>query len=417
MAFKKHGRKYDVVVFGATGYTGQFAAEHIATHLPSNLRWAVAGRSESKLQKVVADCEKLNPDRVQPEVEICNLNDRDLQELAKKTFVLISAVGPYGKYGEHAFKACAENGTHYFDVTGEVPFVAKMISKYGKAAQASGALMFPEVGLESAPPDLMTWAMAKIIRDKLSAKTGEVTVSIHTLDAAPSGGTLATVLTLLDNFSVQEVQASFRPYALSPIPNPTRAPSRDTILTKIFGARHVPELGTVTTSLAGTTDAAIVQRSWGLHTSLNEQESYGPNFSFKEYFRVRNLLHGVFVHIALFLGIIILGTPLRRVAHRFVYQPGQGPAKADGKKDRVEYRATAIPDVTPKSDKIAFSRLWFDGSMYDLSGMMMAQGALSLLEDNLELPGGVYTASCLGQKFVDRVGDAGLKMEVKLMTP
>ncbi|KAM0502158.1 hypothetical protein ACHAP9_003582 [Verticillium nonalfalfae] len=309
----------------AGSYTGQFAAEHIATHLPSNLRWAVAGRSESKLQKVVADCEKLNPDRVQPEVEICNLNDRDLQELAKKTFVLISAVGPYGKYGEHAFKACAENGTHYFDVTGEVPFVAKMISKYGKAAQASGALMFPEVGLESAPPDLMTWAMAKIIRDKLSAKTGEVTVSIHTLEA----------------------------------------PSRDTILTKIFGARHVPELGTVTTSLAGTTDAAIVQRSWGLHTSLNEQESYGPNFSFKEYFRVRNLLHGVFVHIALFLGIIILGTPLRRVAHRFVYQPGQGPAKADGKKDRVEYRATAIPDVTPKSDKIAFSRLWFDGSMYD----------------------------------------------------
>ncbi|KAG7146567.1 putative trans-acting enoyl reductase like protein, partial [Verticillium longisporum] len=270
MAFKKHGRKYDVVVFGATGYTGQFAAEHIATHLPSNLRWAVAGRSESKLQTVVADCEKLNPDR---------------------------------------------NGTHYFDVTGEVPFVAKMISEYGKAAQASGALMFPEVGLESAPPDLMTWAMAKLIREKLSAKTGEVTVAIHTLDAAPSGGTLATVLTLLDNFSMQEVKASFRPYALSPIPNPTRAPSRDTILTKIFGARHVPELGTVTTSLAGTTDAAIVQRSWGLHTSLNEQESYGPNFSFKEYFRVRNLLHGVFVHIALFLGIIILGTPLRHVAH------------------------------------------------------------------------------------------------------
>ncbi|KAM0276769.1 hypothetical protein ACHAQH_006418 [Verticillium albo-atrum] len=404
MAFKKHNRQYDVVVFGATGYTGQFAAEHITTHLPSNLKWAVAGRSESKLRALAAECQKLNPDRVQPEIEICNLNEQDLHQLAKKAFILLSTVGPYGKYGEHAFKACAENGTHYFDVTGEVPFVAKMISKYGKAAQASGALMFPEVGLESAPPDLMTWAMAKIIREKLSAKTGEVTVSIHTLDAAPSGGTLATVLTLLDNFSMQEVQASFKPYAISPIPNPTKVPSRDTILTKLFGARHVPELGTVTTSLAGTTDTAIVQRSWGLHTSLNEEESYGPNFSFKEYFRVRNLLHGAFVHVALFLGMIILGTPLRRVAHRFVYQPGQGPAKADGKKDRVEYRGTAIPDVTPKSNQIAFSRLWFDGSMYYLSGMMLAQGALALLEDDVDLQGGIYTASCLGQKFINRVG-------------
>lgn len=101
--------------------------------------------------------------------------------MAKKTFVLITTVGPYGRYGEHAFKACAESGTHYLDVTGEVPFVAKMIAKYEHVAKATGAMMFPQIGIESAPPDLMTWSMAKVNREKLSARTGAVNVSIHQL--------------------------------------------------------------------------------------------------------------------------------------------------------------------------------------------------------------------------------------------
>lgn len=90
-------------------------------------------------------------------------------------------MGPYCKYGEYAFRACAENGTHYFDATGEVPWVAKMIAKYEAAAKANGAMMFPQIGIESAVPDLITWSLVKIIREKLSAKTGDVTLSIHKL--------------------------------------------------------------------------------------------------------------------------------------------------------------------------------------------------------------------------------------------
>jgi len=141
----------------------------------------VAGRSQSKLEDVVAECAKLNADRAQPGIEICSLTDADLAALAKKTFILITTVGPYGKLGEHAFKACAENGTHYLDVTGEVPFVAKMLKKYQAAAQASGALMFPQIGIESAPADLVTWSLASFIRTEFSSPTADVTVSIHNL--------------------------------------------------------------------------------------------------------------------------------------------------------------------------------------------------------------------------------------------
>jgi short subunit dehydrogenase-like uncharacterized protein len=137
------------------------------------------------LEDVVAECKKLNPDREQPGIEICSLTDEDLASLAKKTFILLTTVGPYGKLGEHAFKACAENGTHYGDVTGEVPFVAKMLKKYEATAQKTGALMFPQIGIESAPPDLVTWSIASLIRSEFSSPTKNVTVSIHTLRYAP----------------------------------------------------------------------------------------------------------------------------------------------------------------------------------------------------------------------------------------
>jgi short subunit dehydrogenase-like uncharacterized protein len=99
--------------------------------------------------------------------------------LAKKTKVFISTVGPYCIYGEPAFKACAENGTHYLDVTGEVLYVKNMIEKYEKTAQATGAIMVPQIGIDSAPADLVTWTLVNMIRDRFSAPTAEAIVSVH----------------------------------------------------------------------------------------------------------------------------------------------------------------------------------------------------------------------------------------------
>ena len=107
------------------------------------------------------------------------MNDTDLAALAKKTKLLISTIGPYAVYGEPAFKACAENGTHYLDVTGEVAYVADMIKKYEQAAKASGAIMIPQIGIDSAPADLVTWSLVSMIRERFSAPTAEVVVSVH----------------------------------------------------------------------------------------------------------------------------------------------------------------------------------------------------------------------------------------------
>lgn len=112
---------------------------------------------------------------------MCNLNDKDLTALAKKTVVLLNTVGPYALHGEPVYKACAHNGTHYLDVTAEFPFTADMIKKYETAAKASGSIMISQIGLESAPADLLAWSVVGMIRDRFSAPTSEVVVSVHDL--------------------------------------------------------------------------------------------------------------------------------------------------------------------------------------------------------------------------------------------
>jgi short subunit dehydrogenase-like uncharacterized protein len=178
-----------------TGYTGCLTTEHIMKSFPADLKWAVAGRSTDKLHQIVSECHAKHPNGVQPgmnfyltlnsaltvdkEIEVCSVNDTELGTLARKTFCLITTLGPYARYGEHAFKACAEAGTHYLDCIGEVPFTLAMIKKYEAVAKATGAWMFPQSGLESAPSDLLTWALVSTIRSKLSSRTSDVVMDLH----------------------------------------------------------------------------------------------------------------------------------------------------------------------------------------------------------------------------------------------
>ncbi|KAF7554257.1 hypothetical protein G7046_g6863 [Stylonectria norvegica] len=416
---KEHTRQYDVIVFGATGYTGKWTAEYIATNLPTDLKWAVAGRSESKLQAVVDECKLLNPDRILPGIEIASLDDEQLSVLAKKTCVLISTVGPYSLYGEHAFKACAETGTHYVDVTGETPWVHKMIMKYEKTAKASGAIMFPQSGIESAPADLCTWALAQAIRTELGVPTKDVTISLHTIASTPSGGTLSTVLSLFDVFSLKELVASNSPYAQSPIPHAEPTRPKVSLLQKVFGVRTIPNLGLLTTSAMGSTDIPVVERTWGLlsETPSRKDQFYGPNFVWAEYSKARNWLHGAIIHIVLFVSGLLLAfvPPFRTVVKRYIYQPGEGAKKEDTTKEELEFRGVATPDSEKFAGKQAYVRAWHHGGMYYLTGVFLAEIAATILQDDLKLDGGIYTPALLGQGLIDRIGKAGFNMEVKII--
>ncbi|KAF5535919.1 hypothetical protein FPHYL_13078 [Fusarium phyllophilum] len=386
---KDHGRQYDIVVLGATGYTGKLTSEYISLHLATDLKWAVAGRNNGKLKAVVEECQKLNPDRLPPAIEVVTLNDADLSVLAKKTCIIVTTIGPYSLYGEHAYKACAEAGTHYVDVTGEAAWVHKMIKKYEATAKQTGAILIPQAGI----------------------------------DSAPSGGTLATALSIWDVFSLQEIKEASSPYAQSPVTHKDPTRPKSSILQMIFGVRTVPNLGLQTTSVTNSTDVAVVERTWGLLSSTpsRKDEFYGPNFVWAEHMKARNWLHGIFIHWLLIVGGVLLVSvaPLRNFLKKRVYQPGEGAKREDTAKDEIEYRGIAYPDSEKAAGKAALCRMWYHGGMYffvpTVTGMLLAEIAATILEDDIELDGGSYTPACLGQGLVDRLDKSGFRTDAKII--
>lgn len=317
-------RKYECIVFGATGYTGNYTAEHITTHLPTDFKWAVAGRSEAKLKRLVDGLKLLNADRIQPEIEVAQLEKDDLVNLAKKTKVLITTVGPYQRYGSVVVEACVETGTHYLDCTGEVPWVYDMIQKYDETAKQTGAIMIPQDGIESAPTDLMCWMLVSHIRETLGVGTREIVHTIHDLKSAPSGGTLATVINMFESYGASELAKKSKPWVLCPVSPPQQSASKP-FLETITGVRTVNGLGTLTDSLQGPADIPIVHRSWGLYDA---GRLYGQNFHVSAYMRARNALTGFGFHLVMasvFMALIL--PPVRWLLKQFIYQPGEGPSK------------------------------------------------------------------------------------------
>lgn len=318
-------RQYEAVVFGATGYTGRLTAEYITASLPTDFKWAIAGRSAGKLEALASDLQALNPNRNQPNIEVTRLEKADLLRLARTTKVLITTVGPYHKYGTAVVEACVESGTHYLDVTGEVPWVHEIINKYHEKAQQTGAIVIPQNGIESAPTDLMCWALVSHIRRTLSVGTGEIIYSIHDLNATASGGTLSTILTLLDSYSLSDLSKSFSRWSQSTVRPPQQSYSKS-IYERLTGLRTEPELGgLLADSIQGPTDIPLVHRSWSLY---EEGRFYGPNFYLNPYMRAKNILHGLAIRIGLTFGFLMLVVPfVRSLLQRFVTQPGDGPNK------------------------------------------------------------------------------------------
>ena len=407
-------RHYELVLLGASGYTGKLCAEYIAKNLPTDLKWAVAGRSSSKLSSLTRQLKDHNQDRTQPTIEVATLSAEDLDNLTKSTTLLINTIGPYHLYSSPVVEACAKNGTHYLDVTGESPWVLEMIERYHATAEKTRAIIIPEIGLESAPSDMLTWSLATFFREKFFLGTKEIIGSLHHINGRPSGGTMATVLTIQDTYGLKGIAKATQPWAMSSIPRP-KTVERTSFLTKLFGVRTFPGLGVVTTSIAGATNRAIVQRSWSL---LDRGKYYGSRFQYSEYVTVRNALVGAMVHFALILGAVALSVrPLRNLVQKLVYMPGEGDSRENTRKEALEWRALAIADENSSSPKRAFGKFRWEGGHYYLTGLLLAEAAMVILRDRKvedEYAGGVLTPATLGQPFVDRMRNAGIILEVGL---
>ncbi|KAL9112620.1 MAG: hypothetical protein Q9227_003191 [Pyrenula ochraceoflavens] len=399
--------RYDFVVLGATGYTGKLCAEYITTALPTDITWAIAGRSRGKLEELAKDLKKLNPDRRQPSTESVQFTPEDLRELVTKCTIVINCVGPYHKYSSPVVEACAATGTHYLDVTGETPWVREMIEKYHKTAVQNKAVIIPQIGLESAPSDLVAYMVVTKIREIYSTPTYSMICAARLKSSGPSGGTLDTVLSIWDKYPLKYLTESRTPYILSPKPPSFTPPSPRSFLARLFGPFKVSQLGLLTTAITARPNQAIVHRSAGLMHDL-----YGPRFSYSEYMRVSGRLSGIAIHWALLLfAASLVFRPVRWLMRKFVYSPGSGPTRESTEGNELEYRAVGNADG--KSGQV-LGRFKYRGGIYYMTGALLAEAAMVMLKEKellKKLDGGLLTPARLGEPFIQRLRSAGFEIE------
>ena len=165
--------------------------------------------------------------------------------------------------------------------------------------------MIPQIGIESAPADLATWSLVSFVRQKLSVGVREVVFTIQNAHMSASGGTLLTVLSAGEKYSMKPIRESMTAYALSPVPGP-KIKRPKTFAEKVFGIRAVPDLGTVGIALAANTDRSQVHRSWGI---LGGGAMYGSKFAFNEYMKYRNAFMAAAARFALIFAIVAISVP------------------------------------------------------------------------------------------------------------
>jgi short subunit dehydrogenase-like uncharacterized protein len=177
---------FDLILIGATGFTGKRAAKYLKDNSPKSLTWGIAARNSEKLLAVAEEV-GLSPEQ---SFIVDTTNQEDVENVVKQAKVIMTTVGPFSLYGEKVIAACAKFGSHYLDITGEVGFIKEMEAKYGDLARKNGALIIPFSGFDSVPADIAAYLLASNFNspEKLTIK------AFYSISGGFNGGTIATML-------------------------------------------------------------------------------------------------------------------------------------------------------------------------------------------------------------------------------
>ena len=312
------GRRFDLVLFGATGFTGQRAARRLAAVRPEGLRVALAGRREGPLRELA---EQLGMDALVADVG----DPAAVETMARSTRVLLSTAGPFAIHGDPVVDACAAASTHYADLTGEVPWMRQVIERHHGAATQSGALLVPASGFDSAPADLAVYLAEAFAAERgLQLESGR---TVYRLRGGLNGGTLASVLHIFESATPRELAD---PFALVPGHESTaeeRRQQRDPQWPEFdeAGGRWVVPF------FMGPINRRVVQRSAHLRAGRGAPMALREGFRYDEFQSVssgRGWLAARTTTLTLGVGQALLSTAMgRALFRRFGPSPGEGPSE------------------------------------------------------------------------------------------
>ncbi len=398
-------REFDIILFGATGFTGRLVADELVKRA-QGLRFALAGRDAAKLERVKAELSAADPRAATLDVLIADSHDAAaLDALAKRARVVCTTVGPYAKHGEALVAACAANGTHYCDLTGETPFMRRTIDRYHALAVTTGARIVHACGFDSIPSDLGVLVLDAAMQRESGAPCDEATLYVVGMRGGASGGTLASMFGIVDaaKRDPEVRRVLFDPYALNPEGERSGPDGADS-----FGL-GVEKDGIVGPFVMAGVNTRVVRRSNAL---LGYR--YGRDFRYREVSRYRKNPKGALLALGTSLGLGVLmgavSTPgLRGMVERVLPKPGEGPSKEQ--RERGNFRI-AIVGKNRAGGSLHTVTVRVEGNRdpgYGFTAVMLAESALCLAKDALTSGGGVLTpASAMGMALVERLRAAGM---------
>ena len=401
-------RDFDLIVFGATGFTGRLVAEAILEFPEPGLRWAIAGRSQKKLEDVRSALAERFPEAQDLPLLVADVTKPEtMDDLACRARVVCTTVGPFTVLGGALVQACVRHGTDYCDITGEVGWMRSVIDAHHNEAVDKKCRVVHAAGFDSIPFDLGVVVAQKAAVAKWGAPAERIRTVTGRMSGALSGGTLASMALIMD--SARRDRSVLRqlanPYVLVPGGSgPDRNDSRR--------VEHWPEhkVWTAPFIMAGC-NTRIVRRThallgmpWG--DAFSYTEAMGTGSGVRGWIRAQGIRMGIAVMV------VVLATPwIRRlVVGPILPKPGQGPSKESRESGHfalhvVGHRAgeTVAVDVKGNGDP-----------GYLATSRMLAQTAVSLAVDELPPTFGVLTpGSCLGDVLPDRLGRVGIRFSVR----
>ena len=385
-------REFDVIVFGASGYTGKLVAEYMGKEYGNHesIRWAIAGRNKDRLSSVKKD---LNLNERISIIEVDSTNKDSLDSMTSSAKCILTTVGPYQLYGSSLVQSCSENGTDYVDLTGEPGWMYEMINAHQDTAKKSGARIVFSCGFDSIPFDLGVYFVQQAAQEKYGKPAKHVRGRVKAMNGEFSGGTIAslgaTMATLKEKPEL--IQVLSNPFSLTEgFEGPAQLDDSKVLLDEKLNMWVAP-------FVMAPINTKNIHRSNALLG-----HAYGEDFCYDEMMIAGEGEEGKQIADAMNSSNPMGGDNLP--------QPGEGPSKES--REQGNYDVLFFADFDEGSIEARVTGDMDPG--YGSTSKMIAESALCLIQDCEDLSGGMYTpAPAMGEKLIKRLTkNAGLTFDI-----
>lgn len=412
---RDRSRPFDIIVWGATGFTGRLVAEHLLrTRADGELRIALGGRNRDKLEGIRTDLAAVDPSARDLPLVVADSFDRaSLDAMAKQATVICTTVGPYAKYGADLVAACVAQGTHYCDLTGEVQFVRAMIDDHHEAAKAAGVKIVCCCGFDSIPSDLGNLMMQRAMQERHGVAAQKVKMAVVGSKGGVSGGTIDSMLEMVRQMRRDpDLRRLFgNPYSLNPKGGPRGPDGSDpkgVSFDKELNAWTAPFVMAAVNTRVVRRSNAVLDYAFGTDFSYREVMGFRPNAKgFATACTVSAGLVGFFVAVTV--------GPTRALLERYVLpSPGEGPDADKREAGYFKMRLWAQAEVDGRSVELRGRVQGDKDPGYGQTSIMLGESARCLAIDPLDTEDGIVTpASAMGDALLDRLRGAGMVFDVE----